>query len=250
MKRGLLIVDRGSREAEAHEELRMISRQATEAGRYDYGDYCFLEVLPPYIDDAMKKCLPKKLDTLTVVPYFLYPGKKIKAAVTEVMRYQQQTQTQILVTKAMSNHQSMVDLVDSRIVSALKRDGFDMPRKEVDVLIIGHGSKDINAQMSLNYVVRHLQTSYRHVSRCFLEIEQPDIETGIKACQKQNPNVLAIVFYFLHKGAHVKRDVNEDLFPALEAFPIPNVAITEHIGTDPRMIQLILDRAAEVEDAD
>lgn len=250
MKRGLLIIDRGSREAEAHEELRLITKQASEMGRYDYADYCFLEVLPPYIKDAMKKCLPENLDMLTVVPYFLYPGKKIKAAVTDVMRYQQQTTMQIRVTKAMSNHQSMVELVDSRITSALKRDGFDVPRKDVDVLIIGHGSKDVNAQMSLNYVVRHLQGSYRHVSRCFLEIEQPDIETGVRACQKQNPEVLVVVFYFLHKGAHVKRDVNEDLRPALEAFPVRNVAITDHIGTDPRMVNLILARAREVEDAD
>ena len=250
MKRGLLIIDRGSREAEAHDELRIITKQAAEMGRYDYADYCFLEVLPPYIKDAMKKCMPQDLDTLTVVPYFLYPGKKIKAAVTDVMRYQQQTSMQIRVTKAMSNHKSMVELVDNRVTSALKRDGFDVPRKDVDVLIIGHGSKDINAQMSLNYVVRHLQTSYRHVSRCFLEIEQPDIDAGIRACQKRNPKVLAVVFYFLHKGAHVKRDVNEDLLPALEAFPLRNVVITDHIGTDPKMVNLILARARDVEDAD
>lgn len=248
MKRGLLIIDRGSREPEAHEELHLITEQAAKSGRYDYADCCFLEVLPPYIDDAMKKCLPKNLDTLTVVPYFLYQGKKIKAAVTEVMRYQKHTQTQIRVTKAMSNHMSMVELVDSRITDALKRNGFDdTPRNHIDVLIIGHGSKDINAQMSINYVVRHLEPSYRHVDRCFLEIEQPDIETGIRACQKRNPEILVIVFYFLHKGAHVKRDVNEDLMPALEAHPIKNVAITDHIGVDEKMVNLILARAGEVE---
>ena len=30
------------------------------------------------------------------------------------------------------------------------------------------------------------------------------------------PNVLIIVFYFLHEGAHVKTDINNDLMPALK----------------------------------
>ena len=48
-----------------------------------------------------------------------------------------------------------------------------------------------------------------------LEIEEPNIDQGIQSCQKNNPEVLVIVFYFLHEGAHVKIDVNNDLKPAL-----------------------------------
>jgi sirohydrochlorin ferrochelatase len=53
----------------------------------------------------------------------------------------------------------------------------------------------------------------------------------------------------LHKGAHVKRDIFEDLNPALEQFSIKKAIITEHIGTDEKMIDLILERAREVENA-
>ncbi len=65
-------------------------------------------------------------------------------------------------------------------------------------MIIGHGSKDVNAKRSLDYIVNELEDQYRNVSRCWLEIEQPDIFMGIKNCEKDNPNVLVIVFYFLH----------------------------------------------------
>ncbi len=51
-------------------------------------------------------------------------------------------------------------------------------------MIIGHGSKDPNAQMSLNYIVNELEDSYRNVSRCWLEIEQPDIFEGVKNVKK------------------------------------------------------------------
>jgi len=124
-----------------------------------------------------------------------------------------------------------------------------LPKKDVDVMIIGHGSKDPNAQMSLNYIVNGLNDSYRNVSRCWLEIEQPDIFEGIKKCEKDNPKVLVIVFYFLHEGAHVKTDINNDLIPALKNSNIEKTLITKHLGTDQKMIDLILERSREVENA-
>ena len=61
--------------------------------------------------------------------------------------------------------------------------------------------------------------------------------------------MLVVVFYFLHEGAHVKRDIYEDLNPALEKANLQKVIITRHIGTDEKMINLVLERAREVEDA-
>ncbi|MEJ2259637.1 MAG: CbiX/SirB N-terminal domain-containing protein [Nitrosopumilaceae archaeon] len=116
-------------------------------------------------------------------------------------------------------------------------------------LLFGHGSKDPNAQLSLNYVVDELKEEYRNVSRCFLEIEQPDIFEGIKTCEQNKPEVLVIVFYFLHEGAHVKTDINNDLKPALEKADLKKVCITKHLGTDEKMIDLIIERAREVENA-
>jgi sirohydrochlorin ferrochelatase len=60
---------------------------------------------------------------------------------------------------------------------------------------------------------------------------------------------LIIVFYFLHEGAHVKTDINNDLVPALKNSNMKNTFITKHIGTDEKIIDLILERATEVENA-
>ncbi len=119
----------------------------------------------------------------------------------------------------------------------------------MDVLIIGHGSKDPNAGISINYIVDGLRDTYKNVDRCYLEIEEPNIEQGIESCQKNNPEVLVIVFYFLHEGAHVKTDINNDLKPALEKSNLKTVCITKHLGTDEKMIDLIIERAKEVENA-
>ena len=249
MKRGLLLIDRGSREREASEELDVICEGIKAKGDYVFTDYCFLEVEPPYIEDGIAKCLKQDIDSLTIVPYFLYPGKKVKNAVTDVMKFQKDTQVKFLVTKQMSNHKTLVDVVENRIATALKENKITLSNNEVDVMVIGHGSKDPNAQRSLDYIVNELNGSYRNVSRCWLEIEQPDIFEGVKKCEKDNPKVLIIVFYFLHEGAHVKTDINNDLVPALEKSSIEKAYITKHIGTDQKMIDFILERAKEVEDA-
>jgi sirohydrochlorin ferrochelatase len=249
LKRGLLLIDRGSREREASEELEEICKQVKEKGEYDFTDYCFLEVEPPFIEDGIEKSLKQDIGSLTIVPYFLYPGKKVKLAVSDVMKFQKDTKVKFVVTKPMSMHKTLVNLVENRISSSLKENNISIPKKNVDVMIIGHGSKDPNAQLSLNYVVGELKEKYRNVSRCFLEIEQPDIFEGIKTCEQNKPEVLVIVFYFLHEGAHVKTDINNDLKPALEKADLKKVCITKHLGTDEKMIDLIIERAREVENA-
>ena len=249
MKRGLLLIDRGSREREASEELEEICKQVKKKGEYDFTDYCFLEVEPPFIEDGIEKSLKQDIESLTIVPYFLYPGKKVKLAVSDVMKFQKDTNVKFVVTKPMSMHKTLVNLVENRISSSLKENNISIPKKNVDVMVIGHGSKDPNAQLSLNYVVDGLKEEYRNVSRCFLEIEQPDIFEGIKTCEQNKPEVLVIVFYFLHEGAHVKTDINNDLKPALEKADLKKVCITKHLGTDEKMIDLIIERAKEVENA-
>ena len=247
MKRGLLLIDRGSREKEAKDELDLICQRVKEKGNYDFSNYCFLEVIPPFIEEGIKNSLASEIDYLTIVPYFLYPGKKVKAAVTDAIKFQSNTDVKFVVTKPMSMHKTMIELVDSRVTSALEENNLKLDKKDVDVLIIGHGSKDPNAQLSINYVVNGLTDTYRNVSHCFLEIEEPNISQGISKCEKDNPKVLVIVFYFLHEGAHVKRDIYEDLNPALQKSSLNKVLITKHIGTDEKIIDLIIERAKEVE---
>lgn len=249
MKRGVLLIDRGSREQEAKDELDFICKKVKEKGDYVFSNYCFLEVLPPFIEEGIKKSLEHEIEALTIVPYFLYPGKKVKAAVTDAIKFQKGTQVKFVVSKPMSMHKTMIELVENRVSSALKKNDTSLPNKDVDVLIIGHGSKDPNAQISIQYVVDGLKNTYRNISHCFLEIEEPNIKQGVQRCEKNNPEVLVIVFYFLHKGAHVKRDIFEDLNPVLEQSSIKKAIITEHIGTDEKMIDLILERAREVENA-
>jgi len=247
MKRGLLLIDRGSREEEVKEELRYICSKAKEFGGYQFSDYCFLEVVPPFIEEVMEKCFRQDLDTLTVVPYFLYPGRKVKLAVSRAIDMTSKTDMRIRIAKPITLHKSLLDIVHAKVDDVIAKNKITFSKKEIDVLLIGHGSKDPDAKTSLQYVVDGLKDSYRNVTHCWLEIEEPNIKQGIEVCAKNKPNVLIIVPYFLHRGAHVKRDIYEDLNPAMEESGIRDIFITEHLGTDDKLIDLVIERAKEVE---
>jgi len=129
LKRGLLLIDRGSREKEVKDELDLICKRVKEKGQYEFSNYCFLEVIPPFIEEGIKKSLANEIDSLTIVPYFLYPGKKIKAAVTNVMKFQAITDVRFVVSKPMSMHKTMIELVNSRITTSLEIDGIKISKK-------------------------------------------------------------------------------------------------------------------------
>jgi len=247
MKRGLLLIDRGSREEDVKQELKYICEKAKQKGNYHVSDYCFLEVAPPYIEEGIDTCLSSAIDALTIVPYFLYPGRKVKAAVRMAIKLQSKSKVKFTISKPMSLHKFLIRIVDEKIQRALAKNNVFIQKNKIDVLIIGHGSKDPNARSSLKFIADGVGSSYRNVNYCFLEIEEPTIKHGIDACMKNNPDFLVVVPYFLHRGAHVKRDIYEDLNPAIASSGIKKVFLAEHLGTDDKMIDLVLERAKEVE---
>ena len=113
----------------------------------------------------------KNVEQMTIVPYFLYPGKKVKIAVADAMKYQKNTKIKFLVTKPMTMHRTLVELVDNRITSTLKENNISLSKDKIDVLVIGHGSMDPNAGISINYIVNELRKNYKNADRCYIEIE-------------------------------------------------------------------------------
>src|SRR3712207_2770189 len=88
---------------------------------------------------------------------------------------------------------------------------------------------------------------YRNVEFCFLELDLPNIEDGIGRAVAGDPQVILIVPYFLHRGAHIKRDVIKDLNAALDKYNFKNAHMGQHLGVDEKLVDIIIERAREVE---
>jgi sirohydrochlorin ferrochelatase len=247
LKKALLIVDRGSREPDVRHELEQICFLAKQRADYDHVDYSFLEVLPPFIPEGISQCMAAGTNFITVMPYFLYPGMKLKDTVKQSAKIGRDKNLKLVITKPLSYHPMMVQLIIDRIDELKKSRCISQPDRECDVVLIGHGSSDKNAHDAFVYAANAIKPYYRNVEFCFLELDRPNIENGIGQVVARDPETMLIVPYFLHKGAHIKRDVIKDLNAALDKYKFKNAFMGHHLGVDEKLVNIIIERAREVE---
>jgi sirohydrochlorin ferrochelatase len=247
LKKALLIVDRGSREPDVRHELEQICFLAKQRADYDHVDYSFLEVLPPFIPEGISQCMAAGTNFITVMPYFLYPGMKLKDTVKQSAKIGRDKNLKLVITKPLSYHPMMVQLIIDRINELKKSRCISQPDRECDVVLIGHGSSDKNAHDAFVYAANAIRPYYRNVEFCFLELDRPNIEDGIGQVVARDPQAILIVPYFLHKGAHIKRDVIKDLNAALDKYKFKNAFMGHHLGVDEKLVNIIIERAREVE---
>ena len=153
---------------EVKEELHHTCELIKYKTDYSYVDYCFLEVIPPYIDEGIRKCIDKGADSITVVPYFLYPGMKLKDAVTQTASIIHQEKKKIVITKPLSYQPIISEIVLKRVNSLINERGLNNDKKNLCLLLIGHGSSDKRSREAFLYTVDSLKKIYRNVKFCFL----------------------------------------------------------------------------------
>jgi len=247
--KAMLIVDRGSREPEVKEELEIICStiSRTYPGKYDYTTYCFLEVVPPCIEDGISKCITNGADFITIIPYFLYPGMKLKDSVKKAASISVKKDVRVAIAKPLSGNTRMVEVVVNRVHEAKRAHALRFSDLECDLLLIGHGSSDRRAREAFDYVVALLKPHFRSVRFCFLELDEPDIMEGIRNSLASSPKCLLVVPYFLHKGAHIKFDIVREINTSIREQNPANMYLTEHLGADCQLANIVLERAMEVE---
>jgi precorrin-8X/cobalt-precorrin-8 methylmutase len=247
VKRALLVIDRGSREPEVKQELEEMCRIAKKRAEYDMASYCFLEVVPPFIEEGIQRCVDSGADQITVMPYFLYPGMKLKDAVKKTAQLVGQRGPRIAIAKPLSYHSLMAELIRERVNELREERNLAIPDGECDLLLIGHGSSDKNAHDAFIHTANAVGSHYRQVHHCFLELDRPSIDEGIDSAILGKPKVILMMPYFLHKGAHIKRDVIQEIESALRKHNFKDAYLSRHLGVDEKLVDLILERTSEVE---
>ena len=249
MNKAILIVDRGSKEPEVKEELEVMCSTIGKRcpNNYSYTTYCFLEVIPPFIEDGISKCIANGADFITVIPYFLYPGMKLKDSVKKAALISWKKDVRLAIAKPLSRNARMVEIVVNRVHETKREHAIRLSDFECDLLLIGHGSSDKRAREAFCFVVDLLKPCFRSVSFCFLELDEPDIVEGIKSSMAASPECLLVVPYFLHRGAHIKYDVVREIKKSINGQNPTNMYLTKHLGADHQLADIVLDRAMEVE---
>jgi sirohydrochlorin ferrochelatase len=114
------------------------------------------------------------------------------------------------------------------------------------LLLIAHGSRHAEANDDLRQLAQRLrERGAAVVVASFLELAEPDIDTGAALCVEQGATRVVLVPYFLSAGVHVQRDLAAARDRLTAAFPSVEFRLAEALGRHPLLVDVVAARARE-----
>ena len=113
------------------------------------------------------------------------------------------------------------------------------------LLIIAHGSRRAssnNEVSALRDQVAAATDVYAHVGYCFLELAQPDIQSGARTLVEQGTTELVVMPYFLVAGQHVVADIPAEIDQLRSAYPNVDIKLAPYFGSSPGVVSELIDQ--------
>lgn len=115
------------------------------------------------------------------------------------------------------------------------------------LLLIAHGSRRAEANADLEFVAASLRErgSYPVVRVSYLELAEPNIETGGARCVEAGATEVILLPYFLSPGVHVVEDLTAARDALGARFPHVRFVLAEPLGRHPLLVDVVEQRANE-----
>lgn len=110
------------------------------------------------------------------------------------------------------------------------------------ILLVSHGSKVPQARKEIETLVDRLKkrSGIPVVEPAFLEIESPDIPTGIRTCVQKGATEVVILLNFLNSGRHAGKDIPQIIAEAKRLYPNVRFRITKPIAQHAYLVDIFL----------
>ena len=120
MKRAILLVDHGSRRAEANALLEEIADRIRERAAESIVEVAHLEIAEPSIAEGIEACVQKGATRIIVHPFFLGPGRHTSEDIpTQVERTaRRHPNVRIRISEPLGNHAALIDVILDRVSDA------------------------------------------------------------------------------------------------------------------------------------
>lgn len=118
---------------------------------------------------------------------------------------------------------------------------------DIGIILIDHGSKRVAANDLLLDVVRVFKDTTGHaiVEPAHMELADPTLMEAFSACVEQGAKEVVIHPYFLAPGRHSTEDIPRMAEEAAALHPLIPYRVTEPLGIDSRLSEVILKRINE-----
>lgn len=120
MKRAILLVDHGSRRAEANAQLEAVADRVRTRAAGTIVEVAHLEIAEPSIGQGIEACVEQGATRIVVHPFFLAPGRHtsddIPAQVARAVR--SHPNVQIRISEPLGDHAALIDVILERVSDA------------------------------------------------------------------------------------------------------------------------------------
>jgi len=240
----LLIVGHGSRSAAGVAEYwKLAGVVADQAPQLDVG--CgFLELASPDLDTAVDQVVALGATSVVATPLVLLGAGHMKndgPAVLHRARHRHPS-VEFRYARDLGVHPLVLAVAEDRIRTAV---GDDDPSTTA-VVLVGRGSSDPDANADLYKVSRLLWDSrgLGLVEPAFVSLAPPGVPAALERCRVLGATRIAVVPYFLFTGVLVER-IRAQTAAWAAAHPGLDVRHGPHLGADPRIARLVLERYGE-----
>lgn len=115
------------------------------------------------------------------------------------------------------------------------------------IIVLGHGSRSAEATAQFMEVVEMLRARRTDatVLPAFMELAEPSLPGAVEQVVEGGARDVLILPCFLFQGNHIKRDIPGLLAEIGVRHPGVRIHMHRHIGPDPRLVDILCDRAEE-----
>ena len=240
----LLLVGHGSRSAAGVAEYWELARVVADAApELDVG--CgFIELAAPDLDTAIDRLVERGAASVVAVPLVLLGAGHLKDDGPAALHRGRHRHPGVRFAYArhLGLHPSVLAVAEDRIRAAV---GEGDPARTA-VVVVGRGSSDPDANADLYKVARLLWDSrgLALVEPAFVSLAPPDVPAALERCRLLGAAEIVVVPYFLFTGILVDR-ITRQVGAWAGANPTVPVRAGPHLGADPRVARLVLERYRE-----
>ncbi|QXC59177.1 ATP-binding cassette domain-containing protein [Aquihabitans sp. G128] len=250
---GLVIIGHGSRDPRAAAEFGAL----LELVRVAAGDQPvrggFLELADPPIDDAVDALVADGATDVVAVPYVLFGAGHLKddgPAVLDRARRRHPGVT-FRLARDLGVHPAVLDVAEDRVRESRGPSWADDEAGTEAVVAIGRGSTDPDACADQVKLVRLLADGrgLGLVEPAFQAMSTPSLEEALERCRRLGATDISVLPLFLFTGVLVERIGEKAAAWAAEHDGL-SVTLAEHLGVDPRLAALVVERQREAREGD
>ncbi len=112
------------------------------------------------------------------------------------------------------------------------------------ILILAHGSRRQETDRILHSLIQKViqKTGEPLVLPAYLQFSSPNLLEGIEILIERGAKAIKVIPMFLFDGIHVTQDIPEELNALREKYPGIEIKISQHLGDDDRIAEIIVDR--------